>query len=413
MARAIHECIAWVAARVIGVASRRQIVFADCSEFRAGLVRFFPLSDRSFFNGGHGWRRNSSLFLRQHGLWFAGGITPTWKGTFGLGLLLGLLLLAKFSTAPMFVLALLWMLLLGTDEVFKTPARWNWGKTAAALLLALLVVWAGYFFHVSRLTVRDGTLTATFPNWSEPIIKQVHGRRKLQRPHSGRRVRRRFSRTGEAQPAGAGRVLSGTSFHSRWMEIVLPDCDPAEVADNCFGLVVNRLCDRGQRKKIRVPPDLGSWHHFPRSTWRWRSLHVSISETVTCCPCIPSPSCSRRQSGSGRDSKPTAVAVLMLLAALNAADAMRFAPGYLSSFTPFVRSTESYRLLTDSNLDWGQGLLALRDYQLNHPGEPIALSYFGSIDPRLYGIQSNELEVRHVAGTYSCERNQCFGTVPG
>ena len=87
------------------------------------------------------------------------------KGHWGSGLLLGLLLLAKFSTAPMFVLALLWMLLLGADKIIQSPARWNWGKTAAALLLALFVVWAGYFFHVSHLTVRDGTLTATFPNW--------------------------------------------------------------------------------------------------------------------------------------------------------------------------------------------------------------------------------------------------------
>ncbi len=57
------------------------------------------------------------------------------------------------------------------------PARWNWGKTAAALLLALFVVWAGYFFHVSHLTVRDGTLTATFPNWNAPIVKPVRGDR--------------------------------------------------------------------------------------------------------------------------------------------------------------------------------------------------------------------------------------------
>jgi hypothetical protein len=82
-------------------------------------------------------------------------------------------------------------------------------------------------------------------------------------------------------------------------------------------------------------------------------------------------------------------ALLILLAVLNAADALRFAPGYLSYFTPFVRSADSYRLLTDSNLDWGQGLLALRDYQRNHPGERIALSYFGSVDPQVYGIQSD------------------------
>ena len=62
------------------------------------------------------------------------------------------------------------------DKILRDPRQWNWGKAAAALVLALFVVWAGYFFHVSRLTVRDGTLTATFPNWSEPIVKPVHGR---------------------------------------------------------------------------------------------------------------------------------------------------------------------------------------------------------------------------------------------
>src|SRR5260370_33811792 len=50
-------------------------------------------------------------------------------------------------------------------------------RTAGAIVLAFFVVWAGYFFHVSRLTVHDGTLTATFPNWSEPIVKPVRGQR--------------------------------------------------------------------------------------------------------------------------------------------------------------------------------------------------------------------------------------------
>ena len=112
--------------------------------------------------------------------------------TFGLGLLLGLMLLAKFSTAPMFVLALLWMLLLGADKIIQPPARWNWGKTAAALLLALLVVWAGYFFHVAHLTVRDGTLTATFPNWNAADRQAGARQQKLQPAGSGGRIRRRL-----------------------------------------------------------------------------------------------------------------------------------------------------------------------------------------------------------------------------
>jgi hypothetical protein len=87
--------------------------------------------------------------------------------------------------------------------------------------------------------------------------------------------------------------------------------------------------------------------------------------------------------------KRAGAALLILLAMLNAADALRYAPGYLSYFTPFVRPAESFRLLTDSNLDWGQGLLRLTDYQRNHPGERISLSYFGSVDPQVYGIQSD------------------------
>jgi hypothetical protein len=87
--------------------------------------------------------------------------------------------------------------------------------------------------------------------------------------------------------------------------------------------------------------------------------------------------------------KRAVAALLILLAALNAADGLRYAPGYLSYFSPFVSPAESFRLLTDSNLDWGQGLLALRDYQRSHPGERISLSYFGSVDPQVYGIQSD------------------------
>jgi hypothetical protein len=51
------------------------------------------------------------------------------------------------------------------------------------------------------------------------------------------------------------------------------------------------------------------------------------------------------------------------------ADALGYAPGYLSYFNAFVRPAESYPSLTDSNLDWGLSLLALRQYQGDHPNE--------------------------------------------
>src|SRR6185503_9776536 len=44
------------------------------------------------------------------------------------------------------------------------------------------------------------------------------------------------------------------------------------------------------------------------------------------------------------------------------------------------------RLLSDSNLDWGQDLPLLADWQQKHSGTRLYLSYFGSTDPHVYGI---------------------------
>jgi hypothetical protein len=96
------------------------------------------------------------------------------------------------------------------------------------------------------------------------------------------------------------------------------------------------------------------------------------------------------------------VARLLLISfvIINAADALRYAPGYLSYFNVFVRPANAYSLLSDSNLDWGQGLLAVRDYERNHPAEQIWLAYFGSVDPATYGINAQPLkENERVVGT--------------
>jgi len=315
-------------------------------------------------------------------------LSPTWKTTVGSGMLLGLLLLAKFSTAPMFVLALLWMLLLGADKIIRSPTRWNWGKTAAALLVALFIVWAGYFFHVSHLTVRDGTLTATFPNWNGAIVKPVRGDRNysLLIPAGeyieGFRELVRHNRQG--QPAF---FLGQVSTHGGWKlyypVVILLKWSTIVLALSVTGLAI------ALRSKVRVPPDLWIMASFPAvylamaifARFNLGDRHVL--------PMYPFAILFAAVVWEWARRKRAVAALLILLAALNAADGLRYAPGYLSYFSPFVSPAESFRLLTDSNLDWGQGLLALRDYQRSHPGERISLSYFGSVDPQVYGIQSD------------------------
>jgi len=44
------------------------------------------------------------------------------------------------------------------------------------------------------------------------------------------------------------------------------------------------------------------------------------------------------------------------------------------------------RLLGDSNIDWGQDLPDLADWQVHHPDRQLWLCYFGTVDPLYYGI---------------------------
>jgi len=92
--------------------------------------------------------------------------------------------------------------------------------------------------------------------------------------------------------------------------------------------------------------------------------------------------------------------VLILLVVLQGADIARYAPDYLSYFTPVIAPSDTWKLLSDSNNDWGQGMFALREYQREHPDEAIYLAYVGEVDPAFYGIHYTRLgESDHPSGT--------------
>ncbi|MFZ1083502.1 MAG: glycosyltransferase family 39 protein [Terracidiphilus sp.] len=56
-------------------------------------------------------------------------------------------------------------------------------------------------------------------------------------------------------------------------------------------------------------------------------------------------------------------------------------------------STNTYKLLSDSNEDWGQQLYQVKEWQDRHPGEECWFAYFASpvIDPSVYGIRCHVL----------------------
>lgn len=67
-------------------------------------------------------------------------------------------------------------------------------------------------------------------------------------------------------------------------------------------------------------------------------------------------------------------------------------PSYLSYFNPAVGGpSNGYRLLTDSNVDWGQDLLRLQAWMDENDVASVKLGWFGTADPEYYGIPHQPL----------------------
>ena len=85
---------------------------------------------------------------------------------------------------------------------------------------------------------------------------------------------------------------------------------------------------------------------------------------------------------------------------LNVVSVLFVHPFYLTYFNePSGGSSRGYKHLIDSNIDWGQGLVALRRWLDGNSIEtPLQLAYFGAVNPSVYEI---EFEVPGVLGQSS------------
>lgn len=62
-------------------------------------------------------------------------------------------------------------------------------------------------------------------------------------------------------------------------------------------------------------------------------------------------------------------------------------PHCLAYFNELIGGPESgYKILVDSNRDWGQDLKGLKKWMVKNHVDQIGLSYFGTADPRYYRI---------------------------
>ncbi len=99
---------------------------------------------------------------------------------------------------------------------------------------------------------------------------------------------------------------------------------------------------------------------------------------------------------AGRDDGPRSPAVLsvrflrlvpVVLVAWLALGVLLIYPHYLAYFNEFVGPRHGYKVLVDSNLDWGQDLPGLRAWMDGQDVEQVYLSWFGIAPPEHYGVQ--------------------------
>ncbi len=76
------------------------------------------------------------------------------------------------------------------------------------------------------------------------------------------------------------------------------------------------------------------------------------------------------------------------LLALLAVETLLVCPRFLT-FVNFAVGgpANGWRLLSDSDFDWGQGLIDLRNWMQRQHVRSVALAYFGFVDPAVYGVR--------------------------
>jgi hypothetical protein len=86
------------------------------------------------------------------------------------------------------------------------------------------------------------------------------------------------------------------------------------------------------------------------------------------------------------------LALLGVLLLIYALGSLGQSPDYLAYFNEFVGgSSQGYRYLGDSNIDWGQDLNQLAEYAELHDDRPLSISYSGASDPQYYGLEISSL----------------------
>jgi 4-amino-4-deoxy-L-arabinose transferase-like glycosyltransferase len=156
-----------------------------------------------------------------------------------------------------------------------------------------------------------------------------------------------------------------------------------------LALLLGRIARRARPRRVEaaavlLPPAL-----YLLATMTLANLNVGVRYLLPMLPflCVALGALARPALGRTTRTRHRWLAAAVALAALQTVEAVTAAPFYVAFYNlPAGGPGGGYRLVNDSNVDWGQGLIDLRDHLRRRGIGRIQLLYHGSTDPGVYGI---------------------------
>jgi hypothetical protein len=284
-----------------------------------------------------------------------------------LGVAIGVMAISKFSVLPHVFLAVAFVLVSNHSRSLLSfhPKEWNWTKAFAICGVSFLVLWSSYFFRISSFEVFRHKIKVPAGDYLSAIS--------FQRYHNIAGHSSLF--LGQVSHEGGWKLYYPTVILLKW---------PTEVLLLLLTAIVLLILGR-----VRIPSELAIAFTFPGVFFLFAIMsRVDTGERLIL-PMYPFALFACGFVWEWSRSRKNLQIGLMALVALLCIDALRYAPDYLSYFTPFLVSDQKYMFLSDSNIDWGEGLIALREYEKQYPDEEIHLAYHGSVVPSQYGIRAH------------------------
>jgi len=292
--------------------------------------------------------------------------TPTSQRRVAAGLALGLMLLSKHAAlllVPIFLVTDLAARLAARAEprpALLARAALDW---TAIVALALALLWAGYGFEVGRVLVGGYEIAVPAPRYVQGAIYQWQQSRL---PHD-------FFLLGQ---------ISKQGWWYFYLVVALFKVPLGTLLLLALALGAGRwLGIRGRAAELYlVLPALLLLLYLSF----WNTIQNGFRYLLPVW--VPLLVLTGRLALPAARSRAFAV-LLGVTLAWSAIATVRAWPDYLAYVNELGGgSRNGYRLLSDSNLDWGQGLEALSVWMREHHVPRVQLAYFGTADPAHWGI---------------------------